>query len=77
MSDPSRSRNNLHNVVHTRRLIEQLLDETRFGAKDVTIATPYRAQVRAYRQAFEVASRPYFWRDRSIFAVKASTIDSL
>ena len=45
-------------------LIERLVKSKRFESKDITITTPYTAQLKNYRQAFEAASKTDFWKSR-------------
>ena len=79
LSGKSKSRSIPHNVAQAMDLIERLIASTSFKSKDISIATPYAAQVKIYKQAFEQATKNKFWQSdsRNVFDIKVSTVDSL
>lgn len=74
-SSKSKSRSNPYNVVQAMNFIEQLLAKTSFKTDQISIITPYAAQVKTYKQAFEKARKSDFWTSRDIFEIDVKTVN--
>ena len=79
MKDVGMSRYNPHHVSFTMSLVENLVAQSVFLPREITIITPYRAQTTEYRKAMYQRSLEAMWQteDYQIWDVKVMTIDSM
>lgn len=76
ITDPRRSRKNLHNIAVTLKLIGRLVQADVFTVNQIVIQTPYWGQGLSCRSALHNASKMRGWRDYHIVDMQVITVDS-